>query len=69
MDKTKIDLHPEVNPPEVRATFLAVKRSERNRLAQTLQRSSTPESVKGFLYKLGVRDKIAEEGGNKSGGD
>jgi DNA-binding HxlR family transcriptional regulator len=41
--------------PESWATFLAVKRSERNRLAQTLQIDGTPERVKEFLYTLGVR--------------
>jgi hypothetical protein len=60
MDKAKIALHTVVNLPEVRATFLAVKRSERNRLAQTLQISSTPELVKELLYTLGVRDETAE---------
>jgi len=37
MDKAKIALNPGINPPEVLATFLAVKQAERNRLAQTLQ--------------------------------
>jgi DNA-binding HxlR family transcriptional regulator len=41
--------------PEAWATFLAVKRSERNRLAKTLQIDGKPERVKEFLYTLGVR--------------
>ncbi len=60
MDKVKIALHPGVNPPEALATFLAVKRSERNRLAQTMQIDGAPERVKEFLYTLGVRDEMAE---------
>jgi len=46
--------------PEAWATFLTVKRSERNRLAQTMQIDGTPEHVKEFLHTLGVRDNIAE---------
>ena len=42
--------------PEAWATFLAVKRSERNRLAQTMQLDGTPDRVKEFLHTLGVRD-------------
>ena len=60
VDKVKIALHPGINPPEVLATFLAVKRAERNKLAQTLQIDGALERVKEFLYTLGVRDKIAE---------
>jgi DNA-binding HxlR family transcriptional regulator len=46
--------------PESWATFLTVKRSERNRLAQTLQIDGVPERVKEFLHTLGVRDEMAE---------
>lgn len=60
MDKAKIALRPGVNPPEVLATFLAVKWSERNRLAQTMQIDGTPKRVQEFLQTLGVRDEIAE---------
>jgi len=60
MDKAKIALHPGVNPPAVRATFLAVKRAERNRPTQTLQIGGTPERVEEFLYTLGVRNETAE---------
>ncbi|MGA8848743.1 MAG: hypothetical protein WB564_02830 [Dehalococcoidia bacterium] len=60
MDKVKISLYLGVNPPEILATFLVVKRAERNRLAQTLQIDGAPERVKEFLYTLGVRDEIAE---------
>lgn len=45
--------------PEEWVTFLAVKRSERNRLAQVLRIDGTPECVKEFLYTLGVRDNMA----------
>lgn len=55
MDKVKIALHPGVNPPEVLATFLAAKRAERNRLAQTLQIDDRPKRVEEFLHTLGVR--------------
>lgn len=60
VDKVKIALHPGVNRPEVRATFLVVKRAERNKLAQTLQIDGSPERAKEFLYTLSVRDEIAE---------
>jgi DNA-binding HxlR family transcriptional regulator len=46
--------------PESWATFLAVKRSERNRLVQTMQIDGAPERVKEFLHTVGVRDKMAE---------
>jgi hypothetical protein len=46
--------------PESWATFLAVKRSERNRLAHTMQIDGTPERVKEFLRTLGVRDEMTE---------
>ena len=46
--------------PESWATFLAVKRSERNRLAQTLQIDGTPERVKEFLHTLGAREEKAQ---------
>jgi DNA-binding HxlR family transcriptional regulator len=46
--------------PESWATFLAVKRSERNRLVQTLQIDGEAERVKEFLHTLGVRDGMAE---------
>lgn len=45
--------------PEAWATFLAVKRSERARLAQTMQIEGTPQHVQEFLETLGVR---ADEG-------
>jgi hypothetical protein len=60
VDKAKIALHLGVNPPEVLATFLAVKQAERNRLAQTLQIDSSLELVKESLHTLGVRDERAE---------
>jgi hypothetical protein len=60
VDKAKIALHPVINPPEVRVTFLAIKQAERSRLAQTLQIDGTPERVKEFLHTLGVRDERAE---------
>lgn len=41
--------------PEEWVTFLAVKRSERNRLAQVLRIDGTPERVEEFLHTLGVR--------------
>ncbi|MDO9333580.1 MAG: helix-turn-helix domain-containing protein [Dehalococcoidales bacterium] len=46
--------------PESWATFLAVKRTERNRLVKTMQIAGAPERVKEFLYTLGVRDEMAE---------
>lgn len=46
--------------PELWATFLAVKRAERNRLAQTLQIDGTPERVKEFLHTLGAREEKAQ---------
>ena len=55
--------HPDITvtiSPESWATFLAVKRSERNRLAQTMQIDGAPASVKEFLRTLGVRDEMAE---------
>jgi len=36
--------------------FLAVKREERSRLAQTLQIDGTPERVEEFLQTVGVRN-------------
>lgn len=54
MDKAKI-IASGVNLPEVMATFLAIKQSERNRLAQTLRIDGTPKCVEGFLQTLGVR--------------
>ena len=44
--------------PEAWVTFLAVKRSERNRFAQTMQVDGTPECVEEFLHTLGVRDSV-----------
>ena len=44
-----------VTSPEAWATFLAVKRDERSRLAQTMQIDGTPERIEEFLYTLGVR--------------
>jgi len=41
--------------PEEWATFLAVKRSERTRLVQTLRIDGTPERVEEFLHTLGAR--------------
>ncbi len=43
--------------PESWATFLTVERSERSRLAKTLQLAGTPERVKEFLHTLGVREE------------
>ena len=45
-----------VTSPEAWATFLAVKRDERSRLAQTLQIDGTPERVEEFLHTLGIRE-------------
>ncbi len=41
--------------PEAWATFLAVKRDERHKLARKIQIDGTPERVEEFLYTLGVR--------------
>lgn len=53
----------EVNPdvkvivsPETWATFLAVKRSERNRYLQSIQLIGKPEGVEEFLRTFGVKD-------------
>ena len=46
--------------PESWATFLAVKRAERNRLARTLQVSGTPERVKELLHTLGAGKEKAQ---------
>jgi hypothetical protein len=46
--------------PESWATFLAVKRTERNRLLKTMQIAGAPEHVKEFLHTLGVREEMAE---------
>jgi DNA-binding HxlR family transcriptional regulator len=40
--------------PESWATFLAVERSERNRLAKSLRVSGAPEHIKEFMHTLGV---------------
>jgi uncharacterized protein YvpB len=45
--------------PEAWATFLAVKRDERRRYAQTMQITGAPERVEEFLHTLGVRDEKA----------
>lgn len=42
--------------PEAWATFLAVKRSERRRLVETMRIDGASERVKEFLSTLGVRD-------------
>lgn len=42
--------------PEVWATFLAVKRSERDQLVQSMQLVGTPERVEEFLRTFVVRD-------------
>jgi len=42
--------------PEAWAAFLAVKRDERNKLAQTLQIDGTPERVEEFLHTVGARN-------------
>jgi len=47
---------PPLPSPEAWATFLAVKRDERSRLAQTLQIDGTPERVEEFLHMVGVRN-------------
>jgi DNA-binding HxlR family transcriptional regulator len=41
--------------PEAWATFLAVKRSERSRLAQTMLIGGTPERIEEFLHMFGVQ--------------
>jgi len=41
--------------PEAWAAFLAVKRSERSRLAQHMQLDGTPEHIEEFRHTLGVR--------------
>jgi len=41
--------------PEEWATFLAIERSERSRLAQTLRIDGAPERVEEFLRTLGIR--------------
>jgi DNA-binding HxlR family transcriptional regulator len=46
--------------PESWATFLAVKRSDRNRLVKTIQMTGAPECIKEFLNMLGVREKTTE---------
>lgn len=43
--------------PDSWVTFLSVERSERNRLAKTLQVEGMPERVKEFLHALGVREE------------
>jgi DNA-binding HxlR family transcriptional regulator len=43
--------------PESWATFLSIERSERNRLAKTLQVAGTEERIKEFLHTLGVREE------------
>ena len=53
--------HPDITvttSPESWATFLAVKRSERNQLVHTMQIGGTPERVREFLHTLGVRDEM-----------
>lgn len=42
--------------PEAWATFFAVKRDERRRLAQAMRIDGTPERVQEFLQTFGVRD-------------
>jgi len=42
--------------PEAWVTFLAVKRDERSRLAQSIQIDGSPEHVEEFLHTLGVRN-------------
>jgi DNA-binding HxlR family transcriptional regulator len=49
-----------VTSPEAWATFLAVKRDERRRYAQTMQIAGAPERVEEFLHTLGVPDEIAQ---------
>ena len=46
--------------PEAWATFFAVKRDERGRLAQTMRIDGTSERVQEFLQTFGVRDNVAE---------
>jgi hypothetical protein len=50
--------------PEAWATFLAVKRDERRRYAQTMQIAGTPDRVKEFLHTLGVRDEKVQLNSN-----
>jgi DNA-binding HxlR family transcriptional regulator len=49
-----------VTSPEAWATFLAVKREERNRLVQTMKIDGTSERVKEFLHTFGVRDEMVQ---------
>ncbi len=42
--------------PEAWATFFAVKRDERGRLAQAMRTDGTSELIEEFLYTFGVRD-------------
>lgn len=44
--------------PEVWASFLAVKRSERSRFLQLMKINGIPERVEEFLQTFGVRDEI-----------
>ncbi|HEX9896191.1 MAG TPA: helix-turn-helix domain-containing protein [Dehalococcoidales bacterium] len=49
-----------VTSPEAWATFLAVNRDERRKLAQIMHIDGTPELIEEFLHTLGVRDEIAQ---------
>jgi hypothetical protein len=44
-----------VTSPEAWATFLAVKRDERRRFAQTMQIDGKPKCIEEFLYTFGVQ--------------
>lgn len=46
--------------PELWATLLAVKRSERNQLVKTMQIAGAPGQIKEFMYTIGIREKTAE---------
>ena len=49
-----------ITSPEAWATFLAVKRDERRKLAQAMHIEGTPELVEEFLHTLGVPDEMAQ---------
>jgi len=46
--------------PEALATFLAVKRDERSRYAQTMQIAGARERVEEFMHTFGLRDEKAQ---------
>jgi hypothetical protein len=48
-----------VTSPEAWATFLAVKRDERRKLAQAMHIEGNPELIEELLHTLGVPGEIA----------